>query len=145
MEQRIATTGLPGGGRVAYALVGHGPLLVYAPGWLTHLEMGWALPPERGFYEALARGRTLVRYDQPGCGLSGPTARPSSIELELETLAAVIEAVGAVRFDMLGASLGAAVTSPSASYSRSEISAASWARPTRSTPPECPPSSRGAG
>ena len=109
MEQRIATTDLPGGGRVAYALVGHGPFLVYAPGWLTHLEMGWALPPERGFYEALARGRTLVRYDQPGCGLSGGNARRPSMELELEALAAVVEAVGAVRFDLLGVSLGAAV------------------------------------
>ena len=109
MEQRIATTGLPGGGQVAYALVGSGPFLVYAPGWLTHLEMGWALPPERGFYEALARGRTLVRYDQPGCGLSGRNARRPSMELELEALAAVIEAVGAERFDLLGTSLGAAV------------------------------------
>jgi pimeloyl-ACP methyl ester carboxylesterase/DNA-binding CsgD family transcriptional regulator len=109
VEQRIETTPLPGGGHVAYALVGRGPFLVYAPGWLTHLELGWAMPPERAFFEALARGRTLVRYDQPGCGLSGRDDRPPSMELATAALAAVIRAVGAERFDLLGVSLGAAV------------------------------------
>lgn len=67
------------------------------------------MPPERGFYEALAHGRTLLRYDRPGCGLSGTSDRPHSLELELETLAAVTHAAGAERFDLLGASLGAPV------------------------------------
>lgn len=109
MEQRFGTADMPAGGQVGYALVGNGPFLVYAPGWLTHLELGWALPPERGFFEALARGRTLVRYDQPGCGLSGRNDRPPSMELQLEALGAVVAAVGAARFDLLGVSLGAAV------------------------------------
>ena len=43
--------------------------------WLTHLELSWALPAERAFYSALAEGRTLLRYDKAGCGLSGPTGR----------------------------------------------------------------------
>jgi len=88
---------------------GDGPFLVYAPGWLTHLELSWAWPAERGFYEALSRGRTVLRYDKPGCGLSEPTSRDYSMELELETLAAVAQAVGADRFDLFGASLGAPV------------------------------------
>src|SRR5437879_5381160 len=65
VEQRIAWTTICGGTRVAYATAGHGPFLVYVPGWLTHLELSWAMPPERAFCEALARGRTLVRYDRP--------------------------------------------------------------------------------
>jgi pimeloyl-ACP methyl ester carboxylesterase len=64
---------------VAYAVTGSGPLLVVAPGWLSHLEMGWAIPAERMFHEALSSGRTLVRYSRPGCGLSdsydGPRTR----------------------------------------------------------------------
>jgi pimeloyl-ACP methyl ester carboxylesterase len=95
VEQRIAATTLRDGTEIAYALAGSGPFLVYAPGWLTHLEMSWAMPPERGFYEALARGRTLLRYDRPGCGLSGPSDRPHTMDLELETLAAVTRAAGA--------------------------------------------------
>jgi pimeloyl-ACP methyl ester carboxylesterase/DNA-binding CsgD family transcriptional regulator len=109
MEQRVETTSLRDGTRIAYAVVGQGPLLLYAPGWLTHLELSWAGAAERSFYEALANGRTLVRYDKPGCGLSGPATRAYSMELELETLEAVTRAVGGERFDLFGASLGAVV------------------------------------
>ena len=58
--------------------------------------------------EALAEP-DLLRYDKPGCGLSGPAGQPHSMELELQTLAAVIRASGAERFDLLGISLGAPV------------------------------------
>jgi pimeloyl-ACP methyl ester carboxylesterase/DNA-binding CsgD family transcriptional regulator len=109
VDQRIATTRLTDGSRIAYAVAGRGPVLVHAPGWLTHLELSWAMPPERALYESLAQGRTVVRYDKAGCGLSGAAGRIPSMELELETLDAVIRAVGASRFDLYGASLGAAV------------------------------------
>jgi pimeloyl-ACP methyl ester carboxylesterase len=100
---------LDGGTEIAYAVTGTGPFLVYVPGWLSHLELSWAVPAERGFYEALARGRTLLRYDKPGCGLSSAADQPYSMDLELETLAAVVRAAGADRFDLLGVSLGATV------------------------------------
>jgi len=93
---------------VAYAVTGSGPFLVVAPGWLSHLEMGWAIPAERMFHEALSSGRTLVRYDRPGCGLSDSYDGPRTMALELATIAAVTSAVGADRFDLLGWSLGAA-------------------------------------
>ena len=69
-----------------FAVVGTGPIAIYVPGWVSHLELGWALPAEREFYEGLAAGRTLVRYDRPGCGMSGPTDRADLVELELEVL-----------------------------------------------------------
>ena len=93
---------------MAYAVTGSGPFLVVAPGWLSHLEMGWAIPAERMFHEALSSGRTLVRYDRPGCGLSETYDGPRTMELEVATIAAVTNAVGATRFDLLGWSLGAA-------------------------------------
>jgi pimeloyl-ACP methyl ester carboxylesterase len=108
VEQRLSETRLSDGTRVAYAAVGRGPVLLHAPGWLTHLEHGWAIPQERAFYERLARGRTLVRYDRPGCGLSGPTDRPPSLELEAEVVQAVADAAGAERVELFGASLGVA-------------------------------------
>ena len=94
---------------MAYALTGTGPHLLVAPGWLSHLELGWAIPAERLFHESLSAGRTLVRYDRPGCGLSDPFDGPRSLELELATIAAVTEALGMTRFDLLGWSLGAGV------------------------------------
>jgi pimeloyl-ACP methyl ester carboxylesterase/DNA-binding CsgD family transcriptional regulator len=109
LEQTLGSTQLDDGTEVTYAQSGDGPPLVYVAGWLTHLELSWAMPPERRYFEMLARGRTLVRYDKPGCGLSGACERPASMELELEALSAVVEAVGSTRVDLLGASLGAAV------------------------------------
>jgi pimeloyl-ACP methyl ester carboxylesterase/DNA-binding CsgD family transcriptional regulator len=109
VRQRIGRTRLPDGTGIAYALAGEGPYLVYVPGWLTHLELSWAVPMQRGFYETLARGRTLVRYDQPGTGLSGPYDRPYTMELGRQTLAAVVAAIGARKFDVFGISLGAPV------------------------------------
>jgi len=89
-------------------VTGSGPFLVVAPGWLSHLEMGWAIPAERMFHEALSSGRTLVRYDRPGCGLSDAYDGPRTMDLEVATIGAVADAVGAERFDLLGWSLGAA-------------------------------------
>jgi pimeloyl-ACP methyl ester carboxylesterase/DNA-binding CsgD family transcriptional regulator len=108
-DQRLGTARLADGGEVAYALTGSGPFLLVAPGWLSHLELGWAIPAERRFHESLSSGRTLVRYDRPGCGLSAGYEGPRTMEVELATIAAVTEALGVTRFDLLGWSLGAAV------------------------------------
>ena len=108
-RQELAKAALPDGTEVAFATTGSGPVLLVVPGWLTHLELGWAVPADRLFYESLAQGRTLVRYDRPGCGLSDPYDGPRTLELELATIAAVVEAVGADRFDLFGFSMGAVV------------------------------------
>ena len=107
VEQRLGLANLADGTAVRFAVVGTGPIAIYVPGWVSHLELGWALPAEREFYEGLAAGRTLVRYDRPGCGLSGTTDRSDLVELELEVLQLVATAVGADRFDLIGASFGA--------------------------------------
>jgi pimeloyl-ACP methyl ester carboxylesterase/DNA-binding CsgD family transcriptional regulator len=108
-RQELGTARLPDGGRVAYAVSGRGPYLLVVPGWLSHLELGWALPADRLFYESLAQGRTLVRYDRPGCGLSGAYDGPRTMALELATIAAVADALGMTRFDVFGFSMGAVV------------------------------------
>ena len=114
-EQRWGTAHLEDGGKVAYALTGSGPLLLVVPGWLSHLELGWSIPAERMFHEALSSGRTLVRYDRPGCGLSDPYEGPRTMALELATIRSVTDALGATRFDLFGWSLGAPVAAQWAS------------------------------
>jgi pimeloyl-ACP methyl ester carboxylesterase/DNA-binding CsgD family transcriptional regulator len=110
LDQRLGSTVLPDGTRVAFAMAGDGPPLLFAGGWLSHLELSWALPAERRLFEALACGRTLIRYDRPGCGLSDrPDHAAASMALELDTVAAVAAAAGVDRFDLLGSSLGAPV------------------------------------
>jgi pimeloyl-ACP methyl ester carboxylesterase len=107
VEQRLGSANLEEETTVRFAVAGTGPIAIYVPGWVSHLELGWALPAEREFYEGLAAGRTLVRYDRPGCGLSGTTERADFVGLELEVLQLVATAVGADRFDLIGASFGA--------------------------------------
>jgi pimeloyl-ACP methyl ester carboxylesterase/DNA-binding CsgD family transcriptional regulator len=105
MHQRVEQLTLDDGTTVSYAVAGRGPVLVWVPGWISHVELGWALPAERRFCEALGDGRTVVRYDRPGCGLSGPAPDRDLVELEMEVLDAVVHAVGAERVDLLGTSM----------------------------------------
>jgi pimeloyl-ACP methyl ester carboxylesterase/DNA-binding CsgD family transcriptional regulator len=107
VEQRLGLASLDDGTEVGFAVAGAGPIAIYVPGWVSHLDLGWAVPAEREFYEGLAAGRTLVRYDRPGSGLSGTTDRSDLVELELDVLQRVASAVGADRFDLIGASFGA--------------------------------------
>ena len=107
MEQRLASTRMRQGVQVAYASAGHGPPLLFVGGWLSHLELSWALPVERRMLESLGRGRTLLRYDRPGCGLSDrSSAVEPSLESELDVIAAVLAAAGVERTDVVASSLG---------------------------------------
>lgn len=92
---------------MAFASVGSGPPLLYVGGWLSHLELSWALPAERRMLQTLGQGRTLLRYDRPGCGLSDrtPLVEPS-VEGELEVVTAVLAAAGVERTDVVATSLG---------------------------------------
>jgi pimeloyl-ACP methyl ester carboxylesterase/DNA-binding CsgD family transcriptional regulator len=107
MEQRLASARTERGVEVAYASVGSGRPLLFVGGWLSHLELSWALPAERQMLENLGHGRTLLRYDRPGCGLSRetPFVEPSP-ETELEVVAAVLASAGIERTDIVASSLG---------------------------------------
>jgi pimeloyl-ACP methyl ester carboxylesterase/DNA-binding CsgD family transcriptional regulator len=107
MEPQIRYCTTASGLRVAYSTVGQGPGLVAPPGWIGHLELLWQDPLVRGFYLPLARYRTVVRWDKPGCGLSDPSPDPPSLEADLEVLEAVADQLGLDRFDLLGISMGA--------------------------------------
>lgn len=109
VQQRISRVTIADGTEIAYASAGSGPPLVYVSGWLSHLELSWEIPQERAFYESLAQARRLVRYDRAGCGLSIPSARPPSLEFELEQLSAVTATLGPEPFDLVGSSMGALV------------------------------------
>ena len=49
VEQQLGLTTLPDGTTIRYAVAGTGPVAIYVPGWVSHLELGWALPDEREF------------------------------------------------------------------------------------------------
>lgn len=138
VEQRLGRVALADGTVVAVASVGAGRPLVYVSGWLTHLELGWALPAERAFYEALAQGCRLVRHDRAGCGLSPPTDRAPSLEFELAQLDAVTAGLD-TPFDLMGVSMGAPVAAAWAGAHpesvRRLVLYGGWARGAEVSPP----------
>jgi pimeloyl-ACP methyl ester carboxylesterase/DNA-binding CsgD family transcriptional regulator len=97
----------PDGARLAYAVAGEGPPLVKAGNWLTHLEYDRQSPVWRHWVTELSRGRTFVRYDERGCGLSDRELETTpTLDTYVGDLAAVVDAAGLERFTLLGLSGG---------------------------------------
>jgi pimeloyl-ACP methyl ester carboxylesterase/DNA-binding CsgD family transcriptional regulator len=97
------------GVRIAYARTGKGSPIVKAANWLTHLEFDWTSPVWRHWLDEFSRGRTLVRYDERGCGLSDWDAVDLSFDAWVRDLEVVVDAAGLTRFALLGISQGGAV------------------------------------
>ncbi len=89
--------------------MGSGPVLVKAANWITHLDYDGESPVWRHWLDGLARGRTLVRYDERGCGLSDWNVDRFTFDDWVDDLELVVDAVGLQRFPLLGVSQGAAV------------------------------------
>jgi len=81
----------PAGQRVAYAVHGQGPPLVFAAWWVSHVEDDWAQPEYRQFFRELGRHYTVVRYDRPGAGLSDRDRSTFDVASEVATLEALID------------------------------------------------------
>jgi pimeloyl-ACP methyl ester carboxylesterase/DNA-binding CsgD family transcriptional regulator len=96
------------GRRVAYSVSGEGPPLVVPAWWVSHLELDWRDPAFRAFWNAVGEGRTLVRYDNPGVGMSDRDGPPRDVTLETEValLGAVVDELGFERTTLLGGSSG---------------------------------------
>jgi pimeloyl-ACP methyl ester carboxylesterase/DNA-binding CsgD family transcriptional regulator len=100
----------PDGVRLAFARLGSGSVLVRTAHWLSHLEYDWVSPIWRGFLEDLSVGRSLVRYDERGTGLSDRDAADLSFEAMVADLEALVDALELQRFALLGMSQGGAIS-----------------------------------
>lgn len=109
LEQRISFCTASDGVRIAYATVGQGPPLVRAAHWITHLDYEWHSPVWRHWMEGLSRGRTFIRYDERGCGLSDHDPEDISFESFVRDLETVVDELGLERFPLLGLSQGGPV------------------------------------
>jgi pimeloyl-ACP methyl ester carboxylesterase/DNA-binding CsgD family transcriptional regulator len=96
------------GARVAYATVGSGPALVVPALWIGHLELEWGFEEFRRFVGALARTRTVIRYDRLGTGLSDRDAGVPEVgvDTELRTLEALADELALDELSLLGISWG---------------------------------------
>ena len=95
------------GAHLAYAVTGEGSPLFLAWHFPTSLARDWTNPECRAFFDAVGRGRRLLRYDHRGCGQSEPDLAAFDLDRAANDLCAVADAAGFDRFDMLGLSSGA--------------------------------------
>ena len=108
-EQQIRFCRTSDGARLAYATLGEGPPLVRAAHWITHLDYDFQSPVWRHWLEGLSRGRTLVRYDERGCGLSDHDPDDVSLDSFVHDLETVVDEIGLERFPLIGLSQGGPV------------------------------------
>jgi len=109
METRYAKSGDV---HVAYQVVGEGPDLVFLPGWFSHVELAWELPPLALFLERLASFSRLILIDKRGTGLSDPlpAGELPTLEQRMDDVRAVMDAVGSSNATLLGVSEGGPMT-----------------------------------
>jgi DNA-binding CsgD family transcriptional regulator/pimeloyl-ACP methyl ester carboxylesterase len=69
---------------------------------LSNIRKEWRFPPCRAYYESLATGLQLVRYDCRGAGLSDREIIDYSVDAHVEDVLAVADRLGLRRFALLG-------------------------------------------
>jgi DNA-binding SARP family transcriptional activator/pimeloyl-ACP methyl ester carboxylesterase len=94
------------GARLAYAVHGRGSPLVRAATWLTDVELDWQSPVWRHWLEGLGEWRTVLRYDERGCGRSERELGHPCLDQWVGDLEAVIDDAGFEQVDLLGISQG---------------------------------------
>ncbi len=96
------------GAAIAFATSGEGRPVLLLPSWISHLEHQGRSSAWRPWLEALSEGRTLVRYDPRGCGLSERDTHGLSFESWVRDAEAVADAAGLDRFALVGIGHGGA-------------------------------------
>jgi len=91
---------------IAYAVDGQGPPLVFAFGWVSHLELMWKDEAFRAYFGALARRFQVVRYDARGNGLSEREVQGITLDDLVLDLEAVVDALDLPPFVLYGATFG---------------------------------------
>ena len=109
VEQEIQYCKAADGVRIAYAKVGEGPPLLKTANWLNHLEYDWDGPVWRELYRRISAGRTLIRYDERGNGLSDQHVEELSLDAYVQDMEAVVDAAGLERFPIFAISQGGCV------------------------------------
>ena len=97
------------GVHIAYQCVGDGPVdMVFVMGWVTNIEMMWEEPDFSRFLDRLSTFSRLILFDKRGVGLSDrvPDDRLPNLEIRMDDVRAVMDAIGSDRAVIFGVSEG---------------------------------------
>ena len=88
-------------------MTGDGPFdLVYAPPFVSHVELAWQVPSNVRLIERLSSIARLIRFDKRGTGMSDRVDGVPTLETRMDDVRAVMDAVGSERAAILGSSEG---------------------------------------
>jgi class 3 adenylate cyclase len=106
-ETRYADSG---GVNIAYQVLGEGSRdLVLVPGWASNIEVYWEEPALARFLTRLSSFTRLILFDKGGTGLSDRITDMPSLEVRMDDVRAVMDAVGSERAALFGISEGGAM------------------------------------
>jgi pimeloyl-ACP methyl ester carboxylesterase len=92
---------------IAYQVVGDGPVdLVWVEGFMTHRGVAWELPEYARWCERLASFCRLILFDKRGMGMSDRVPGTTPLEVRMDDIGAVMDAVGSERAFVMGESEG---------------------------------------
>lgn len=74
--------------------------MVRVANWFTHLDLDRQSAVWRHWFDFLSDGRTLIRYDPRGSGLSDRNVDDFSMDRWIEDLDAVVKCAGLTRFPL---------------------------------------------
>ena len=107
MAMRATHYAKSGDVHVAYQVFGSGPIdLVLAPGFVSQIENYWEHPDLARWLLRLGSSARVIMFDNRGTGLSDPVSEVPSLELRMDDVRAVMDAVGTERAAQLGISEG---------------------------------------
>ncbi len=92
---------------LAYQVFGDGPVeLVLVGPMVFHVELFWAMPEFKAFFDQLATFCRVVMFDKAGNGLSDPIPKVRLLEERAAEIEAVMDAVGFAKAVVFGMSEG---------------------------------------
>src|SRR5258708_13338738 len=80
---------------LAYQVFGDGPVeLVFVGPMVTHIDLFWAMPEFKAFFDQLSTFCRVLLFDKAGVGLSDPIPKVRLLEERAAEIEAVMDAVG---------------------------------------------------
>jgi class 3 adenylate cyclase len=92
---------------IAYQVFGEGPFdLLFAPGFISHLEAAWEVPGLTRLFNGLASFARIITFDKRGTGLSDRPGGCPTFEERMDDVRTVMDAAGCDRAGLYGVSEG---------------------------------------
>ena len=110
MELPVTRYAKSGDVNIAYQKFGSGPRkIVFAPGFVSHVEHLWEHPKPAHFLQRLAGMGEVVIFDKRGTGLSDHVASVATLDHRMDDIRAVMDAAGFDHSSLIGISEGGAM------------------------------------